>query len=65
VFWMTMFLRYGLAILGFLCTLLAMRSCKLGRPEMIQVQKRIADKKAAAQEKLFEEALHEGDPKNA
>ncbi|MBQ1401898.1 MAG: MFS transporter, partial [Oscillospiraceae bacterium] len=26
VFWMTMFLRYGLAILGFLCTLLAMRS---------------------------------------
>ena len=65
VFWMTMFLRYGLAILGFLCTLLAMRSCKLGRPEMIQVQKRIADNKAAAQEKLFEEALHEGDPKNA
>ena len=65
VFWMTLFLRYGLAILGFLCTLLAMRSCKLGRPEMIQVQKRIADKKAAAQEKLFEEALHEGDPKNA
>ena len=65
VFWMTMFLRYGLAILGFLCTLLAMRSCKLGRPEMIQVQKRIADKKAAAQEKLFEGALHEGDPKNA
>ena len=65
VFWMTMFLRYGLAILGFLCKILAMRSCKLGRPEMIQVQKRIADKKAAAQEKLFEEALHEGDPKNA
>ena len=65
VFWMTMFLRYGLAILGFLCTLLAMRKCRLGRPEMVEVQKRIADKKAAAQEKFYEEELHKGDPKNA
>ena len=65
VFWMTMFLRYGLAILGFLCTLLAMRKCCLGRPEMVEVQKRIADKKAAAQEKFYEEELHKGDPKNA
>ena len=65
VFWMTMFLRYGLAILGFLCTLLAMRGCKLGRGEMVEVQKRIADKKAEAQTELFEEELHKGDPKNA
>ena len=65
VFWMTMFLRYGLAILGFICTLLAMRGCKLGRPEMVEVQKRIADKKAAAKAELFEEELHKGDPKNA
>ena len=65
VFWMTMFLRYGLAVLGFLCTLLAMRKCKLGRAEMVEVQKRIADKKAAAQEKFYEEELHKGDPKNA
>ena len=65
VFWMTMFLRYGLAILGFLCTLLAMSKCRLGRPEMVEVQKRIADKKAAAQEKFYEEELHKGDPKNA
>ena len=48
VFWMTMFLRYGLAVLGFICTLLAMRKCRLGRPEMVEVQKRIAEKKAAA-----------------
>ena len=48
VFWMTMFLRYGLAVLGFICTLLAMRKCRLGREEMVEVQKRIADKKAAA-----------------
>ena len=65
VFWMTMFLRYGLAILGFLCTLLAMRKCRLGRPEMVEVQKRIADKKAAAQGKFFEEELHKGDSANA
>lgn len=65
VFWMTMFLRYGLAVLGFICTLLAMRKCHLGRPEMVEVQKRIAEKKAAAQEEFHEKVLHEGDPKNA
>ncbi len=47
VFWMTMFLRYGLAILGWICTLLAMRSCRLTKPEMVEVQKHIAEKKAA------------------
>lgn len=46
VFWMTMFLKYGLAILGWICTLLAMRGCKLGKAEMVEVQKQIADKKA-------------------
>ena len=65
VFWMTMFLRYGLAILGFICTLLAMRKCRLGKSEMVEVQKRIADKKAAAQNELFAEELHKGDPENA
>ena len=65
VFWMTMFLRYGLAILGFLCTLLAMRSCRLNRTEMVDVQKRIADKKAAAQSELFDGELHKGDPSHA
>ena len=48
IFWVTMFLRYGLAILGWLCTLWAMRKCNLGKAEMVEVQKRIADKKAAA-----------------
>ena len=42
-----------------------MRGCKLGRSEMVEVQKRIADKKAEAQTELFEEELHKGDPKNA
>ena len=56
VFWMTMFLRYGLAVFGFICTLLAMRKCKLGRSEMVEVQKRIEDKKAEAKAELAEQA---------
>lgn len=47
IFWVTMALRYGLAILGWLCTLWAMHGCKLTKAEMANVQKRIADKKDA------------------
>ena len=65
IFWVTMFLRYGLAILGWLCTLWAMRKCNLGKAEMVEVQKRIADKKAEARADFIEEELHKGDPKNA
>ena len=65
IFAVTMFLRYGLAILGWICTLLAMRTCRLGKSEMVEVQKRIEDKKAEAQAELFEEELHKGDPENA
>ena len=61
IFWATMFLRYGLAILGWICTLLAMRKCKLGKAEMVEVQKRIEEKKAEAKEALFEEELHKFD----
>ena len=57
VFWMTMFLRFGLAIAGWICTLLAMRFCKLDKNGMVEVQKRIAEKKAAAKEALYEKAL--------
>lgn len=46
VFWMTMFLRYGLAIIGWIITLISMRFCGLDRKEMIEVQKRISEKKA-------------------
>ena len=48
IFVMTMVLRYGLSILGWLCTLWAMRNCHLDKAEMVNVQKRIAEKKAAA-----------------
>jgi Na+/melibiose symporter-like transporter len=65
VFWMTMFLRYGLAILGWICTLIAMRRCKLDKAEMVNVQKRIEEKKKIVQNDFFESELHKGDPENA
>ena len=55
IFWITMFLRYGLAILGWLCTLWAMRRCKLTKEEMVNVQARIAAKKAALESGQGEE----------
>lgn len=57
VFWMTMAIKYGLPILGWACTLAAMRFCKLDKAEMVEVQKRIADKKAAARHQVIEESL--------
>ena len=65
IFWVTMFLRYGLAILGWICTLWVMRKCSLGKAEMVEVQKRIEAKKAEAKAELIEEELHKGDPVNA
>ena len=65
IFWVTMFLRYGLAILGWLCTLWAMRGCNLSKAEMVEVQKRIADRKAEARAELIEKELCKGDPANA
>lgn len=57
LFWMTMFVKFGLPILGWLATLAAMRFCKLDKAEMVEVQKRIADKKAAARHEVIEENL--------
>lgn len=61
VFWMAMFLKYGLAILGWICTLVAMRFCKLSKSDMVNVQKRIENSKKEAQGELFEKELHKGD----
>jgi Na+/melibiose symporter-like transporter len=65
IFTVTMALRYGLAILGWLCTLWAMRKCALGKSEMVEVQKRIEEKKNELKHELIEEELHKGDPANA
>lgn len=47
IFWLTMFLTFGLSIIGWICTLAAMKFCKLNKAEMVEVQKRIATKKEA------------------
>jgi len=50
IFWMTLALMYGIPLIGWVVTLIAMRACLLGKEEMVEVQKRIADKKAAVQQ---------------
>lgn len=47
ILWMTMFLFFGLPILGWVASLLAMYGYKLDRAEMVEVQKRVAVRKAA------------------
>ncbi|MGI5990392.1 MAG: MFS transporter [Lachnospiraceae bacterium] len=56
IFLMSMALSYGLPIIGWIITLIAMRGCKLDKEEMANVQKRIADKKAAALAQMKQEA---------
>lgn len=51
IFWVTMIIMFGLPIIGWICTLIAMKFCHLTRADMVEVQKRIAEKKAAAQGK--------------
>ena len=43
----TLSVMYGLPILGWIVSLIAMKGCKLTREEMVNVQKRIAEKKQA------------------
>ncbi len=47
IFWMTMAIYLGLPLIGWIITLVAMKNCKLSREEMIEVQKRIQEKKQA------------------
>lgn len=51
IFVVTMAIYFGLPFIGWLITLIAMKNCKLTREEMVQVQKRIASKKAELKEK--------------
>ncbi len=57
IFWMTLSLKFGLPVIGWVITLVAMRDCPLTKEEMVCVQKRIAEKKAAAQAAFFAEHL--------
>lgn len=57
IFWMTLILKYGLPLIGWVITLCAMRSCPLTKEEMVNVQKRIAEKKAAAKAEVIAENM--------
>ncbi len=48
IFWVTMVTMYVLPIIGWVITLIAMKNCKLTKEEMVNVQRRIAEKKTAA-----------------
>ncbi len=45
IFVLTMAIMFGLPIVGWICTLIAMRFCGLSKSEMVEVQKRIEQKK--------------------
>lgn len=57
IFWVTMGLCFVFPILGWICTLIAMRLTNLDKAEMVNVQKRIADKKATAVQAVIEEHM--------
>lgn len=59
ILWVTILLLFVIPILGWICTLLVMPGYKLDRPGMVDVQKRIATRKAeiAAEEALVGAAL--------
>ena len=57
IFWVTMAVKFGLPILGWICTLVAMRFCGLDKEEMVKVQKRIAEKKEQARHQVIMENL--------
>ena len=54
VFWVAMFLNFGLAIIGWLCNVVAMKFYTLDRERMIQVQKTLNERRAAAEKKDVE-----------
>ena len=55
IFWMTLAIKYGLPMLGWVITLIAMPGCPLTKEEMVNVQKRIADKKDALRHEVIAE----------
>lgn len=50
IFVVTMIIYFGLPLIGWAITLIAMRNCKLTKEEMVEVQKRIATRKAELKE---------------
>lgn len=57
IFWVTMFVWFGMPLIGWAVTLVAMKKCHLTREEMVNVQKRIAESK---KEGILETAREHG-----
>ena len=57
IFWMTLAIKFGLPMLGWAITLIAMLGCPLTKEEMVNVQKRIADKKDALRHEVIAENM--------
>ena len=57
IFWMTLAIKYGLPIIGWVITLCAMRTCPLTKDEMVYIQKRIAEKKEALRHEVIAENM--------
>lgn len=55
IFVVTMVVYYGLPLIGWLVTLIAMKNCKLTKEEMVEVQKRIETKKKEMKKKTIGE----------
>lgn len=49
IFWTTTIIMFGFPILGWICTLISMHFCHLSKEDMVEIQKRITEKKNAAQ----------------
>ena len=54
---MTLAIKFGLPMLGWIITLIAMLGCPLTKEEMVNVQKRIADKKDALRREVIAENM--------
>lgn len=57
IFWLALAMKYGLPIIGWVITLCAMRGCDMTREKMVEVQKRIAEKKAVLRHQVIEENM--------
>lgn len=57
IFWLTMTLYFGLPIIGWVCTLCAMRKSPLSREKMVEVQKSIGEKKKIARAEFLKDKI--------
>ena len=60
---MTLNLKFGLPLIGWIVTLIAMRNCPLTKEEMVNVQKAHCREKVAAQSEFYKEQLHKPIPR--